>query len=175
LGPIRDDVNVVWDLASHDVSIFSYLLGSQPVRGAASGQGYLREDIEDVASISLAYPGKVTAYVHISWMDPRKIREITVVGSKKMMVWSDLDTTSPLRLYDRGVKKKGFKFLPRQGEETIVKPELAEPLKVQGLHFLECVEERKEPVGGGSFALKVVEVLSALQRSMDNGGKVFEM
>ncbi|MBI4641837.1 MAG: Gfo/Idh/MocA family oxidoreductase [Candidatus Tectomicrobia bacterium] len=177
LGPIRDDVNVVWDLASHDISIFSYLLGTQPAQVTAKGESFLQAGVEDVAFISLTYPGDILVNIHVSWLDPRKVREITIVGDKKMIIWNDIDPIEPIRVYDKGVIHEPyyetfgeFQILARQGNITIPKIDLIEPLKIQSQHFLHCVKTRETPVSDGVTGLQVVKVLTAIQQSMKADG-----
>lgn len=176
LGPIRRDVNVVWDLAAHDVSIASYLLGSQPITVTARGEAYLREKIEDVAFISLTYPPNILANVHISWIHPQKTRIITVVGSKKMMTWDDLNNIEPIKIYDKGVVlqepyyesySEFQQILLRDGDIVSPKVDLVEPLKIQSQHFIDCVLQRKKSICDGLFGLNIVRVLEAIQNSMN--------
>ncbi|RME02249.1 MAG: gfo/Idh/MocA family oxidoreductase [Deltaproteobacteria bacterium] len=177
LGPFRSDVNVVWDLASHDVSIFSYLFDEEPVEVSAKGASFLQPGIEDVGFISLTYRSGVMAHLHVSWLDPKKVREITVVGERKMVIWNDMDREAPIRIYDRGVTIEPFyadfgefQLLPRRGDISIPAVHLVEPLKTQDEHFLEAVRQRKAPRSDGHFARKVVKVLEAVERSMKGGG-----
>jgi len=178
LGPIRNDVNVVWDLASHDISIFSYLLDAQPIEIAAKGNSFLQDNLEDVAFISLVYPDDILANVHVSWLDPRKVREIVIVGDKKMVVWNDLDPEDTVRLYERGISQEPyyvdfgeFQLIPKEGDVIIPKLKLSEPLKNQDGHFVDCIKQRKEPLSNGAFGLQVVGVLEAAQKSLNNDGK----
>src|SRR5207302_496913 len=105
LGPFRYDVNALWDLAPHDISILNYLLGSAPLNVSGRGQKALGNNHEDLAFATLEYPGNVIANIHVSWLDPRKVRQITVVGDKKMVVWDDLDNVGPIKLFDKHVEK----------------------------------------------------------------------
>jgi predicted dehydrogenase len=104
LGPIRQDVGAIYDLASHDISICNFLLESQPSEVACNAAYYLQRDREDVALLTLYYPNQVVANIHVSWLDPRKVRQVTVFGNSKMALWDDIKTTEPLRLYDKGVE-----------------------------------------------------------------------
>lgn len=177
LGPFRTDVNAVWDLASHDVSISNFLLDEIPVEVSARGGKYLQRDLEDVAFISLVYPKGVLVNIHVSWLDPRKVREMTLVGDKKMVIWDDLDMVGPIRIYNRRVVKEfyyenfgEFHLLAKEGDVTIPKIQLSEPLKVQANHFLDCVRTRRKPLSDGCEALDVVKVLCAVQKSMKSKG-----
>ncbi len=179
LGPFRHDVNAVWDLAAHDISIFNHLLNALPREVSARGGIYLQtqKHLEDVAFITLIYPSDVLVNIHVSWLDPRKVRQITVVGDKKMVIWDDLDNIGPVKIYNKQVVPKyyyetfgEFNLLAKEGAILIPKVDLAEPLKAQALHFLTCVEKRKTPLSDGPSALKVVKVLSAIQRSLAKRG-----
>lgn len=182
LGPIRNDVNVIWDLASHDISIFCFILNGFPEKVSANGKSFLRNNIEDVAFISLMFPNKVLANAHVSWLDPRKVREITVVGDKKMMVWNDIALEDTLRIYERSVEPEfyytdfgEFQLLPKEGNVIVPKLKLSEPLRNQAGHFIDCVKERKKPLSDGEFGWKVVRVLEAAQSSLTKGGKAVNL
>ena len=169
LGPIREDVNAVYDLASHDISICSYLLGSAPENVVAKGGTFLKHRVEDIAFISLSYPSNVIANIHVSWLDPRKVRQITVVGDKKMAFWDDLNASEPIRLYDKGVIQEPyysdfgeFQRLPREGFVLSPNIKLLEPLKLQALQFVECVRDRKAPMSDGENGAEVVRILNMI-------------
>ncbi len=177
LGPFRRDVNAVWDLACHDVYIFNYLLNSFPIEVTARGGKYLQSKIEDVAFISMTYPSGVLVNIHVSWLDPKKIRQITVVGNKSMITWDDLDNVGPIKIYDSQVVHKyyyetfgEFALLAREGDITIPKIALQEPLKIQDSHFLECVQKRKQPAADGVAGIQTVKVLTAIQKSLAKRG-----
>ncbi len=181
LGPLRKDVSAMWDLAPHDISIFNYLLQTKPVKVIARGQDYLQKGKEDVAFITLTYPKKIIANIHVSWLDPRKVREITIVGSKKMLVFDDLNLAEPIRIYDKRVMKKKYKqdydtfkefqMLIRDGEVTIPKVKTEEPLKIECRHFLECIKNGKVPLTEGRNGADVLKVLIKIQESIDKNGK----
>jgi len=174
LGPVRRDVNALWDLAAHDLSIFDDWMGSPPKSATAHGASFLNEGIEDVVTASFGYPGGVTAQVHASWLNPRKVREITVVGEKAMAVWNDMDLGEPVRVYHKGVEADeryadsfgSFRMLVRQGEVVIPHVSGPEPLAAEGDHFIRCIREGVEPINGGQAALSVVRSLEAADRSM---------
>jgi len=177
LGPFRRDVSAVFDLASHDVSILLYLLGATATEVSARGECYLQPGVQDVAFLSIAFPDAVLANVHVSWLDPKKVRRLTVVGDRRMIVWDDLETSGPIRVYDKGVVRAAsyrdygeFQLLAREGDVTIPRIAMAEPLKVQSEQFLRAVRERVAPESDGRFALEVVRVLEAAQRSIAQGG-----
>jgi len=179
LGPFRYDVNALWDLAPHDISIFNFLFDSCPVSVSGRGQKCLGESLEDLAFATLEYPGPILANVHVSWLDPKKVRQITIVGDKKMVVWDDLDNDGPIKLYDKHVEKTKmfyetygeFQLLSREGSVTIPKVVSGEPLKKQGEYFLKCVD-RSSPadISDAQKGLEVVETLCAIQSSMEQNG-----
>jgi predicted dehydrogenase len=173
LGPIRTDVNAAMDLASHDVSIFAHLLGGLPESVSARGQAWLHPGIEDVVFASLRYPGEVLANLHVSWMDPRKVRRLTVVGDAGMALFDDIDVAAPLTFYDKTVQRDlsyesfgEFRLRTHEGDVMIPKLHLVEPLREQTAHFLDCVETRTPPLSDARSGVEVVRVIEALQRSM---------
>lgn len=176
LGKIRKDENALWSLAPHDISIIMYLLETEPVNVSARGQAYLQEDIEDVVFVSLQFPGKVMAHIQLSWLDPHKIRRTTIVGSKKMAVFDDMDPSEMIRIYDKGVESNqayssfGESLSLRFGDITIPYVKMTEPLKLECQHFLDCIEKDEQPRSNGLDGLRVVKVLQAAQESLDNGG-----
>jgi predicted dehydrogenase len=177
LGPIRQDVNAVFDLASHDISIFNFLLGSRPSEVSAVGQAFLQEGVEDLAFISMRYPNKVIGRIHVSWLDPRKVREITIVGDRKMVTWDDLAIVGPVQIYDKGVIREPyyedyghFHLLAREGDVVIPRVKQEEPLKNQSRHFLAAIERGKIEISNGEDGLNVVRVLEAVQESLAKGG-----
>ncbi len=180
LGPFRYDVNALWDLAPHDISIFNYLFGSSAINVSARGQKCLGNSLEDLAFATLEYPSNIIANVHVSWLDPRKVRQITVVGDKKMVVWDDLDNIGPIKLYDKHVEKTStfyetygeFQLLSREGSITIPKIPAREPLKVQDQYFIECIKNKKYPhLCDAQKGEDVVKTLEAIQQSMDRKGE----
>jgi len=177
LGPFRSDVNAVWDLASHDVAVFNYLLGGMPLEVSARGGKYLQKQLEDVAFVSMVYPRGVLVNIHVSWLDPRKVRQITLVADKQMVIWDDLDMVGPIKIYNRRVVKESFyetfgefHLLAKEGDITIPKVELCEPLKKQALHFLECIHSRCRPLTDGTESFRGIQVLSAIQKSLSRKG-----
>lgn len=173
LGPIRDDVNSVYDLASHDVYISNYLLDSKPSKVVAKGEDFLREGVEDLAFISMSYPEKTLVNIHVSWLDPVKVRRITVVGDLKMAIWDDLDNVEPVKVFDKGIIKEPyyddygeFQLLTRDGGIYSPRIKLVEPLKNEAMHFIDCVENRKKPICDGENGLDVVKILNMIQESL---------
>ena len=182
LGPIRMDVNAAWDLASHDLSIANYWLNGEPVTVSAVGGSWINKGIEDAVFATLRYPGDVLVNLHVSWLNPRKSRDITVVGEKKMITLDDMNLTEPLRMYDKFVTDDrvaapfvdnfaSFRASVREGDVTIPKVALGEPLRTECDHFIECVAKNKPPLTDGRSATAVVRALEALTRSVANAGR----
>ena len=146
LGPIRGDVNAIWDLACHDVAIFNHLLDAVPMWVSATGHRVLGTPREDVGFVALKYPQGVMAHIHVSWADPNKVREIVAVGSEKRIVFNDVDAAEPVRIFDRGVspmrETAGYgdlSIIVRDGDIVSPRIDMIEPLRTQALHFVECV------------------------------------
>ncbi|MCX8044601.1 MAG: Gfo/Idh/MocA family oxidoreductase [Desulfobacterota bacterium] len=180
LGPVRYDTNALWDLASHDISIFSYWLDGTPKAVSAHGGCYLNKNIEDVVYATFLYENGIIAHVHASWLNPRKIREITVVGTKKMLVWNDMNLLEPIRLYNRGIDKdegyqdtfESFRLSIREGEVLIPSIKLNEPLLAECEHFIECVRTGARPLTDGEDGLMVVKALEAATRSLRHDSRL---
>ena len=173
LGPIRQDVNALWDLAPHDFSMLRYWLGADPVDLVARGQSYLKPGTEDVVFVTLNYPDQVLASVHVSWLDPVKIRRVTVVGDRKMVVFDDTHATEKLRIYDRGAdyqpREGGFaEFIAavRDGDIVIPRLEPLEPLREQLAHFIECIRTGARPVTSAADGVAIVRVLEWAEREL---------
>jgi len=183
LGPIRRDVNALWDLAPHDVSIFNYLLDSVPEWVSAVGAKILRNSREDVGFISLGYQDGIVGHIHVSWADPNKVREVVVVGSDKRIVFNDLNALERVRVFEKGVipapaeapSYGEYHFLMRDGDIISPKVEVSEPLKNQCGHFLECVTQGSCPLTGGREGLEVVRVMEAVDRSLERRGAPVEV
>ncbi len=174
LGRIRSDVDALWNLAPHDVSIIQYLLGDPvPVSTSRTGMDFIQPGIEDVTFLQITYPGKVMAQVHVSWLDPHKVREMTVVGSKKMVIYDDV-ADNKIAIYDMGIEPKAVlgermdydkpvpqQFIHRSGDIHIPKINFREPLKVEIDHFLDCIEGKEKCLTGPAHAREVVRILEA--------------
>lgn len=179
LGPIRGDVNAAYDLAAHDIAIFSWMNGAEPVTVSANGASFLQPGIEDVTVITLRYPGNVLATIHTSWLNPKKVREITVVGTRQMVTWDDLQGSAPVALYDKGASSTqeygDFGEFQRvsmwEGDIRLPKVESVEPLRLQALEFIRAIEENRPSRSGASFARGIVEVLEAIGKSITRGGE----
>jgi predicted dehydrogenase len=183
LGPIRRDVNALWDLAPHDIAIFNYLLDGTPQWVSAVGGKVLRNCRDDVGFISLGYPENVLAHVHVSWADPDKAREVVVVKSDKRIVFNDLNGIEQVRVFEKGVSTVEqeplnygeFRFEIRDGDIISPRIEPVEPLKHQCRHFLDCVRTGKRPISSGVEGRDVVSVLEAVNRSIESKGLQVEV
>jgi predicted dehydrogenase len=182
LGPIRNDTNALWDLAPHDISIFLYLLGQMPSGVSAHGGSYLKKDREDVIFLTLRFPDGTIGNIHVSWLDPCKVRKITVIGDKKMILFDDLNSLEPIKLFDKGVefpKEYGsygdFRHILRDGDILIPKIKLTEPLKNECAAFIDAVDKNEKPLSDGELGLQVVKVLFAAQASLKNNGILTEV
>ncbi len=176
LGKVRKDENALWSFAPHDLSVVLHLLGAEPVDVVARGAAFLQEGVEDVVFVDLRFPNGKMAHVHVSWLDPHKERKVTVVGSKKMVVFDDMAPSEKITIYDKGVDRAGEvvsygeMLTIRSGDILIPKVPAQEPLRLECLHFVECIRERKRPLTDGVGGLRVVKVLDAAQRSLKSGG-----
>jgi predicted dehydrogenase len=182
LGPIRHDVNAVWDLAPHDISIFNHLLNSEPQWVSAIGIRVLGNAREDVGFISLGYPNGIVGNIHVSWADPSKVRELVVVGSEKRIAFDDTNISEQVKVFEKGVTPQQvepssygeYHFLMRDGNIVSPRVEVSEPLKNQCNHFLNCVNQRTKPLTDGHAGLAIVRVMSAVDESIKlNGAPVF--
>jgi predicted dehydrogenase len=182
LGLYQRDMNVLWDLAPHDISILLYILGRHPISVSAHGMPCVFEGIHDVVYIDLMFPDDILAHIHISWLDPCKVRRTTVVGSKKMVVYNDVVNTEKIKIYDKGVDKPpytetyaDFQFSYRVGDVLIPNIRFTEPLRQECQHFLECIQNHCEPLTCGREGLEVVKVLEAAQASLNKNGSYQEV
>lgn len=173
LGRIRSDVDALWNFAPHDVSIIQYLLGDpEPISVTKHGMDYIQKGIDDVVFLNIIYPNKIMAHIHVSWLDPHKVRTITVVGSKKMVVYDDI-ADNKITIYDKGIDRmailgenmdfdnpNNFKFDYRSGDVHLPKIQFDEPLKVEIEHYIDCIQNGVECLTGTEHAKKVVGILS---------------
>lgn len=183
LGPIRRDVNAVWDLAPHDIAIFNYLLGDVPEWVSAVGGKVLRNCREDVGFVTLGYRDNILGHIQVSWADPNKAREIVVVRSDRRIVFNDLNGLEQVRVFEKGVAAVEseplnygeFRFQIRDGDIISPRVEASEPLKNQCRHFLDCVRRKQRPLSSGIEGRDVVRVLEAVNRSMQCKGLQVEV
>jgi len=178
LGIVRQDENAWWSLAPHDISIICYLFGSEPVSVAAHGQCFLQKDIEDVVFATIKFSDGKMANVHCSWLDPHKIRKVTVVGSEKMVTFDDMEATEKIRLYDKAASVKhdittsyAEVISLRFGDIVIPKVPSGEPLSIECQHFIDSVLDNTPVRSDGIDGLRVVRVLEAGQKSLKSHGQ----
>lgn len=175
-GPIRDDVNIVWDFAPHDIAIANYLLGSMPVSVYAQAGKYSRNSREDIAVIILKYPGNVMVNINVAWLYPIKIRSLTVLGDKKMAVFEDTNASEPVKIYDMSLKypkeddPSGASF--RLGDITVPRIPSIDPLATELRHFVAYIQGKEKPLTPASDGVTVVSLLEAINRSMTTGKEV---
>jgi predicted dehydrogenase len=178
LGPVRSDVNAAFDLASHDISIFNWFIGESPDFVSAIGGSFLQDGIEDAVFISLKYKDKMFANIQASWLDPKKVRQMSIVGSKKMITWDDLDISSPVAIYDKGANANNeytdfgefLRINMWEGDVRLPKVHAEEPLRAQSQHFLNVMKNGTAQRSNGKFALSVVRVLEAISASLKSDG-----
>ncbi len=176
LGLFQRDTNVLWDLAPHDISILLYLLGKRPISISAQGTPCIFSGIHDVVYMNLMFPGNISAHIHVSWLDPCKVRRVTVVGSKKMVVYNDVENETKIKIYDKGVEPAPedtagfgeFHCNYRTGDITIPNIRFIEPLRQECQHFLNCIVNHTEPCSCGRDGLEVIKILEAAQHSLMN-------
>lgn len=174
LGLFQQDINVLWDLAPHDISIILYLLGCEPESVSAIGSSHVNPAIEDVAILTMRFPNNLIAFIQTSWLDPDKIRKMTIVGSKKMMVYDDVQPTEKIRIYDKGVELPQhydtfaeFHYSYKYGDIIIPKIEGGEPIRTELKHFIDCINNDKAPISDGASGLRVIKILEAAQNSIE--------
>jgi predicted dehydrogenase len=177
LGRIRSDVDALWNLAPHDVSIIQYLLGNrEPVRIQRTGMDFIQKGVDDVVFLNIEYPDKILAHVHVSWLDPHKVRSLTVVGSKKMVVYDDV-ADNKIAVYDKGIEPKAVLgermdydagmppvFVHRSGDVNLPSISWREPLKTEVEHFFDCIEGNAICITGPDHARNVVGILEGAKR-----------
>jgi predicted dehydrogenase len=175
LGRIRGDENALWSFAPHDISQILYMLQMEPTDVSARGQSYIQDGIEDVVFVSLFFENRVMAHIHLSWLDPHKVRETTIVGRDKMAVFDDVQATEKLRIYDNHAEAPqatsyGEAIQVRFGDILIPRVETAEPLQLECKHFIECVSNRTPPLTDAQDGLRVIRIIEAAQRSLEQDG-----
>ncbi len=175
LGIVRRDENALWSLAPHDISVILYLLDQEPEAVSARGECYLQPGIEDVVFANLHFADGKMAQLQLSWLDPHKVRKLTVVGSRKMAVFDDVESAEKIRIYDKAAEPASYasygdSITLRFGDITIPHIDMAEPLKLECQHFVDCIQQGKTPRSDGRDGLRVVRVLEAAQRSLKRDG-----
>ena len=182
LGRIRSDIDALWNFAPHDISIIQYWLGDpEPLSVSRQGMAYMQDGIDDVVFLSLEYPGKIIANIHVSWLDPQKVRKMIVVGSRKMVVYDDV-ADNKIAIYDKGIDKKAIlgenmdfdqplspQFNYRSGDILLPEIKFTEPLRVEAEHFRDCIRNSRVPLTGLSHARTVVSILERARPLNSNG------
>ena len=182
LGIFQEDINVIWDLAPHDISILNFVFGADPISVSARGRSFIRDGVEDMAFITLEYPGGKMAHVHVSWLDPNKIRRTTFVGSRKMVVYDDVQQLEKIRIFDKGVDKQPhyetfgeFHLAYRFGDIFTPKLDDREPLKAEASHFIEAMNGGQSEKATGDEGLAVVRILEAACESLRKKGCLVQL
>jgi predicted dehydrogenase len=177
LGLFQKDINVAWDLAPHDISIIQYIMGEQPVTINCRGSAHITPGIEDVTTMCLSFEKQRTAIIHSSWLDPRKVREMTIVGSKRMIVYDDVVQQEKIRIFDARVERPPhydtfaeFHYAYHYGDVYVPYIKQEEPLKVECQHFLDCIRHGTAPLTSGQRGLELVQILEASSESLKQGG-----
>lgn len=170
LGKVRQEENILWSFAPHDIAVFLRLLGEIPLFVSTSGGHYLTPTLADVTLTSLTFPKGVRGHLFVSWLHPYKEQKLIVAGSKKMAIFDDTVKDGKLKLLDRSIHMEDGKPLTKEGKEQIISLEMEEPLKLELQHFLECLKTRREPRSSGRQALPVLRILEASQHSLSLGG-----
>jgi len=179
LGKINKQANVLWIFGPHDISTAVYLLDKEPLMVSAIGESYLQNGIEDVVFLNLYFPENVIFHIHLSWLDPHKIRKTTVVGSRKMAVFDDMEATEKIKIYDKGISGKynsyGDAITLRFGDIYIPKLKMTEPLLLECEHFIDCILKDRAPKTDALSGLRVVKVLEAAQESLSHKGRIIKI
>src|SRR5262245_25911736 len=177
LGLFQKDINVAWDLAPHDISIILHILEEFPQSVNCQGNAHVTPGIEDVTNISLTFRHKRFATIQSSWLEPRKVREMTIVGTRRMIVYDDVQTNEKIRIYDVRVERPphydtfaDFHYSYHYGDSYIPHLKQEEPLKIECQHFLDCIEKGLQPLTGGNEGLEMVRILEAASSSLKNHG-----
>jgi predicted dehydrogenase len=179
LGLFQHDVNVLWDLAPHDLSIMDYLIKEKPEAVVATGERHLNS-VADIAFMTLYYPNNMIGHINVNWLSPVKVRTTLIGGEKKMLVWNDLEADEKLKIYDKGVQMGGdgvYELLVsyRAGDMWAPRVEQVEALKMEAAYFVDCVMNNKTPFNDGIAGLHVVRMLEAADRSLQEKGKIIQL
>ena len=177
LGLFQKDINVAWDLVPHDISIIQYIMGEQPIAVNCSGSAHITPGIEDVTTMWLSFAKQRTAIIHSSWLDPRKVREMTIVGSKRMIVYDDVQQQEKIKIFDARVERPPhydtfaeFHYAYHYGDIYAPYLKQEEPLKAECQHFLDCINHSSTPLTSGQKGLELVRILEASSQSLKRGG-----
>lgn len=176
LGTVKADVNAMWNIAPHDVSIMIYWLGQEPRRVSARGYCYLQEGVEDVVHMAMEFPSGINAEIYVNWLSPKRVRCTTIVGSKNMVIYDELSPDGKVKVIKNELCANGFdqkkdKYVKKKGETVIPEIEDYEPLYLECKHFVECIEKGLRPLTDGENGRRVVKVLETAQESLKRGGQ----
>ena len=180
LGLFQHDVNVIWDLAPHDLSIMDYLIKEKPEAVVATGERHLN-GVADVAFITLYYPNNIIGHINVNWLSPVKVRTTLIGGEKKMLVWNDLEADEKIKVYDKGVQMSNgegrYQLLVsyRSGDMWAPRVEQVEALKAEAAYFVDCILNDKKPFNDGAAGLHVVKMLEAADQSLKQKGKIIQL
>jgi predicted dehydrogenase len=179
LGLFQHDVNVLWDLAPHDLSIMDYLIKQKPAAVVATGERHLN-GVADIAFMTLYYPNNMIGHINVNWLSPVKVRTTLIGGEKKMLVWNDLEADEKLKIYDKGVQMNGdgvYDLLVsyRSGDMWAPRVEQVEALKMEAAYFVDCIMNNKTPFNDGVAGLHVVRMLEAADQSLQQQGKIVQL
>lgn len=182
LGLFQHDLNVIWDLAVHDVSVMDYVLPLRPYAVSATGMSHVSKQPENIAYLTLFFEDHLIAHIHVNWLAPVKVRRTLIGGSRKMIVYDDLEPSEKVKVYDRGIKvesdsKSIYKMLVsyRTGDIWVPQLDITEALRTETLHFTRCIEKKEHPITDGESGLRVVRILEAATRSMANQGRPIQL
>jgi predicted dehydrogenase len=182
LGLFQHDVNVLWDLAVHDLSIMDYVLPSKPCAVSATGISHILGGLENIAYLTLFFDSSLIAHIHVNWLAPVKVRRTLIGGSQKMIVFDDLDPSEKVKIYDKGITVNGnsesvYQMLVsyRTGDMWAPQLDMTEALRTEGLHFIRCIEKGELPITDGQSGLRVVKILEAATQSMKKQGRLVEI
>jgi UDP-2-acetamido-3-amino-2,3-dideoxy-glucuronate N-acetyltransferase len=170
LGKVRQEENILWSFAPHDISVISSLIGAEPTVVSTSGGNYLQSGIADVTVTTLVFESGQRGHIFVSWLHPYKEQKLVIIGDQKMAVFDDTIREGKLKIYDKGIEWRAGLPVPRQTSETTLFIEETEPLKLECEHFLTCIRERQQPLTDGENGLRVLKVLEASQASLERGG-----
>lgn len=177
LGIFQHDANVVWDLAPHDLSIIDYLIPDAPSAVVATGEKHVNGE-EDMAFITMYFPGKVIAHLNVNWLSPVKVRTTLIGGEKRMLVWNDLEADEKIRVYDKGIERSGgnapydVRVIYRTGDLWVPRVEQVEALSLEAKYFVECIFKGETPINDGASGLRVVQMIEAINQSMAQRGEM---
>jgi predicted dehydrogenase len=182
LGLFQHDVNVIWDLAVHDLSIMDYVLPSKPYAVSATGMSHISSEPENIAYLTLFFENNLIAHIHVNWLAPVKVRRTILGGSQKMVCYDDLEPSEKIKVYDKGITvndspENVYQMLVgyRTGDMWSPKLDMTEALQTEALHFLDCIRQGKHPITDGEAGLRVVRILEAATQSIKQQGRLVQL